>query len=317
LIWKSASSSLKIFHEMADKEQAKSKRNSMGLLGYGAFFIGSFLLTFGALYVGMRGFTNPFAKHAPVVASDSTDVAIDSTVVEKPKEVSPDSALKRNIEIMTEREIQQRVDTIVQDTILVKDEEIEELKQQVQTLEFAYEENRRRYEDLRAKSVSADTLARLIAELETEKRNTQQQAETIIKMDSVSLRLKSMVSKAQLEDSTHKKVPLDSLKKVLARVEKEKQEKVAQLATIDELKKTIETLQIKKKEAQANSIDVRDLAKVYDVMKPTEAAAVIAALDNQIVVPLLKAVKKRQAAKILAALPPQRAATLSQQIGIK
>ena len=305
---------------MAEQEAAPPpKTNVKELLFYGAFFIVSFIITFGVLYVAMRGMNNPFGDVSEKVSADSTTVIAESEPeqdeppAEKIEATTVDSTEIKRAEEQKQHELERHVRKLAQDEILAREEEIEELKQQVETLKFAYEENRRRYYDLRSTSVSGDSLAQLIADLEDEKKNVEQHEETIAELDSVTDRLKSLVARAQWEDTTGTKVHVDSVRKVLAALDSARQEKQAQQASIDELKKQVESLQAEKGVAQ--SVNVKQLAKVYDAMKPVEAAAIISKLDNELVVSLLKMVKKRQAAKIMAALPPERAATLSQTIG--
>ncbi|MBN2008072.1 hypothetical protein JW960_01865 [candidate division KSB1 bacterium] len=304
---------------MAEKEATPPPKSSAKeLIFFGLFFIVSFILTFGVLYVAMRGVTNPFSNVSKVGTADSTATTVEpvgdkQTPKTASKEIKIDSAQIKAVEAEQQNEIQRQVRQMAQDEILKREEEIEELKQQVETLKFAYEENRRRYYDLRSTSVSGDSLADLIADLESEKKNVKQQEETIAEMDSVTQRLKSLIANKQLEDTTGTKIDVDSLNKVLAKLDSVRQEKQAQQASIDALKKQVETFETEKQVAQ--NVNVKQLAKVYDAMKPAEAAAIISKLDNELVVSLLKMVKKRQAAKIMAALPAERAAKLSQLIG--
>lgn len=291
---------------MAKEEKATTEQKSSGIkgiIGYGIFFIVSFIVTFGALYFLMRGAQNPFSKIEQ--AADSTAVAIDSTEVEQ--EPDPEAEERKR-----QREIEEKVKKIARDRILEKEYEVEELKQQIETLKFAYEENRRRYRELATTTISSDSLKIIIDELEKQKKDVAEKEETIAELDSVTHKLKTLVKNVTLADTTEKIEP-DSVEKVLAELDKEREEKKKQQENIKELEQKIENL--KKEDEKKNDVNISKLAKVYNAMKPADAAQIMKNLNDELVIEILRRVKQRQAAKILSQLPPARAARISQSLG--
>lgn len=65
---------------------------------------------------------------------------------------------------------------------------------------------------------------------------------------------------------------------------------------------------------QAESARINNLAKMYDGMDPTAVARLAANLSDATVVALLPRMKQKNASQVLSLLPPQRAASLSQQM---
>ena len=290
--------------ENTDQEKTSKESNLLGLIGYALFFIMSFIATFSVLYISLRGFQHPFKSSSQT--GDSTAVAVDSSKIN-----DAESEKEQNEKLLTDK-----VNKLVQEKLIDKEGEVEELRYQIETLKFVYQENQRKYKELIQKSVSKDSLSIIVTELESEQKNVEKKEVQIAELDSVTKRLKHLIEKTGIGDTTIKIHP-DSVKKVLAELEQEKEVQKKQQQDIENLQQKIDDIETDNKNNKLlkENKNIKRLAKVYESMKAADAAEIMKNLDNNLVVKIIAQIKQRKAAKILAELSPQRAAKISKALG--
>jgi len=132
--------------------------------------------------------------------------------------------------------------------------------------------------------------------------------------------LESEIIQREREKLARERQKLENERQHLESVKKEIDQKIARLSeiqnTVQEKIKKQEALIAEYKSTQETTMDkqFQHLLKIYSSMRSKNSAKLIDKLDTEIAIRLLSKMKGEQVGQILSYVPPEKAATLSEQL---